>query len=259
MQSENSLLALLRCSRFSRRSLKQHRNLPTIRISDSSPLLDWIAMQSYENYLIEYQVFIRFLPTIPGRKWSGEIRQKPVYKGLLLKVGNGRKKILYLVSIGREFLPRFRQFEWFALFGEALRCQFVHPDHRQSLSLQMLVSRLQQLPLQVVYLLLVLTAQVFYILIPLLQLLVQVVHLRLQPLVLGLDIANHLRGPCQSVQHFHLFHHSLALPVERTPGAIAPISQFVKINLHVFSLVFFDFNYCFSLAQQPASLFGVQI
>ena len=45
---------------------------------------DWIAMQSYEKYLTEYQVFIRFLPTISSRKWSGEIRQKLVCKGLLL-------------------------------------------------------------------------------------------------------------------------------------------------------------------------------
>ena len=72
----------------------------------SQTLSNWIAMQSYEQYLIEYQAIIRFLPTISGRKWSGEIRQKPVYKGLLLKVGNGRKKILYFVSIGREFLLR---------------------------------------------------------------------------------------------------------------------------------------------------------
>ena len=60
------------------------------------------------KYLIEYQVFIWFLPTISGRKWSGEIRQKPVYKVLLLKVGNGRKKILYFVGISRVFLLRLR-------------------------------------------------------------------------------------------------------------------------------------------------------
>ena len=34
--------------------------------------------------------------------------QKPVYKGLSLKVGNGRKKFLYFVGIGRQFLPGLR-------------------------------------------------------------------------------------------------------------------------------------------------------
>ena len=44
--------------------------------SDSSPLLDWIAMQRYKKYLIDNQVIIRKSPTVPGRKQSGKYSGK---------------------------------------------------------------------------------------------------------------------------------------------------------------------------------------
>ena len=71
-----------------------------------NPRFRSLTMQRYEFIFLNIKYlngFSRPFPVGNSREKSGKII---VYKGLWLKVGNGRKKILYLISISRIFPPR---------------------------------------------------------------------------------------------------------------------------------------------------------
>ena len=71
-----------------------------------NPRFRSLTMQRYEFIFLNIKClngFSRPFPVGNSREKSGKII---VYKGLWLKVGNGRKKILYLISISRIFPPR---------------------------------------------------------------------------------------------------------------------------------------------------------